>query len=774
MCGQSSGRKAFFIVVAAFFVTAFAIPAAAATYYVSSSQGNDDNDGLSEVAPLETVEKVNGLDLQSGDRVLFKCGDLWQGEMLYITKSGASGNPISYGSYPEGSCAGKPEISGSIPIAGWSQYVGNIYVANLSAGENAGKFPFGINQLFKNDLRLQLGRWPNLGQDDGGVNFDNGYSFVDASPANNRITDNELPNVDWTGGVIHIKGMRWYILNRDITAAGGGTLTLHSDIDCYDGGCSGWGYFINSHLQTLDQNGEWFYDDSSNNVYLYSASGTPANIEGSVILKDDGRSWGGITLGRDLNDPIAYVTIENLMVKNWYLDGIGTPTNFANTELHHIVIRSNHIKNVDAKGLRLAVWVFGSTDGRPDGWRGGYDITVENNIIDGANHMGVDTYSRNSTFENNVIRNVALMENAGESGIGCGDSGGGQCTESGDGFRIKTGNPDDSGHHNTLRYNRIEKTGYNGVDVFGSNNTLEYNTIVEACSTKGDCGGVRTFGSGNLTGTNVYDLVLRGNIIVDTIGNTDGCKSTYEALFGFGLYIDHYSRNITTEGNTIINSTCHGVLYQNSTGTVTGNTIYNNASSTGGSQARIGSSPSSVTRFQNNILYGLRDNAKTLTADLSVIAGSDNNYFFNPYADANISSSGNKTLAEWQSHSGMDGNSMKNWFVLNNGDAPLSEMFYNDTQTSATLDLGNKAYLDLDQNEVAGSIVLQPFESKVLINNGIVNPVISLADVILALKICAGITVDMNDLAVTDVNADGDIGIAEAVYSLQFVSELRQ
>ena len=61
-------------------------PAAAApsTYYVSSSSGSDGNNGLSEGAPFASVAKVNGLNLQPGDRVLFKCGDTWRAEQLVL------------------------------------------------------------------------------------------------------------------------------------------------------------------------------------------------------------------------------------------------------------------------------------------------------------------------------------------------------------------------------------------------------------------------------------------------------------------------------------------------------------------------------------------------------------------------------------------------------------------------------------------------------------------------------------------------------------------
>ena len=109
--------------------------------------------GLTPGAPFKTIAKVNALNLQPGDKVLFKCGDIWRGEMLMVTKSGASGSPIVYGSYPTSDCANKPILSGTQPIAGWSVYSGNIYVATLSAAT----FPNGINQLFRNGVTLDDG-----------------------------------------------------------------------------------------------------------------------------------------------------------------------------------------------------------------------------------------------------------------------------------------------------------------------------------------------------------------------------------------------------------------------------------------------------------------------------------------------------------------------------------------------------------------------------------------------------------------------------------------
>ncbi len=684
---------------------------AAATYYVSND-GDDEDDGLSPETALATVAKVNSLSLGPGDQVLFRCGDVWRADMLVITQSGAEGAPITFGSYPQ-DCADQPLLSGARPIGGWTPHSGAIYAADLSAGENAGQFPLGVNQLFRDGQRLRLGRWPN--PDDPAS--DNGYATIDGQPAGDRITDDQLPAGDWTGARVHVRGMRWYILNREVVGSNGSTLSLNAGADCWGGDCSGWGYFLNHHLGTLDQDGEWYYDAASHRLYLYATGGTPSGIEGSVVLKEDDRSWGGIVLGEDLGDHITDVTIENLRVEGWFRHGIATPTNLRDHENSRLIIRNNTIRDVDGKGINLATWVYDAQDGQ-NGWRGGSQIEVRDNLIERANHRGIDSYAKYSTIQGNTIRDVALTDNLGASGMGCGvESGGGFCTEDGDGVRIKVDEVADSGHHNLIQYNRLERIGYNGMDVFGPHNTIAYNVIQEACFSKGDCGGVRTFGSSNLNDTPVHDLSFDHNLILNTLGNTDGCIETYKPLFGFGLYIDHYSRDVSITGNTLVNATVGGILYQNSTGTVQDNVLYNNSSgSMYSAQVVVGGSPARLDQHSGNVLYALNEIARTLSASSGGgLASSDHNYFFHPYAAAHISAEGSKTLAEWQAYSGQDANSVESWFSLNPGEPPLSQIFYNDTSDPQTIDLGGTVYLDLDQKVVSGSLTLAPFTSQILI-----------------------------------------------------------
>ncbi|NTU64452.1 MAG: hypothetical protein HGB05_13900, partial [Chloroflexi bacterium] len=552
------------LIFCASFFNARPVRAANTTYYVSTS-GNDANTGLTTGTPFQTIAKVNSLNLQPGDNVLFKCGDVWRGEMLMVYESGASGNPITFGSYPDGACANKPILSGTQPIGGWAASgTPNIYVATLSAAT----FPHGLNQLFRNGSRLTMGRWPNLDNGDGG------YATVSAQPAGNRLTSGTaLPAGNWVGGTIHLKVIRWSTVNRDITSQSGSTITLNQNVSCpFTANCTGWGFFINNALSTLDREGEWYYNKATHQVYLYTTT-NPANstIEGSVVFTTDDRNWGAINLGDDLDLQVHDVVIDNFEIRGWFRSGIVSPTNLHPDENSYVTIRNNTIRDVDDSGIDLWSWVWGASDGL-DGWRGGNNIVIQNNVIDGANSFGIHTPSRVTTIEGNTIRNIGLIANLNEAGMGCGKTGSeGTCTENGAGLRIYVDNPTRSGYGFTVQYNRFENIAYNGIQTFGHSSTFANNFFDRNCFSKGDGGAINTFGS------NVHDIQILSNIITDTICNTDGAHPDFRALFGFGLYIDMDSASVNATGNTVARSTAHGILYQNSTGNIQNNTLFDNA-----------------------------------------------------------------------------------------------------------------------------------------------------------------------------------------------------
>jgi hypothetical protein len=79
------------------------------TFFVSASSGNDSHEGLSAQSPWRSLSKVNTAELQAGDKVLFRRGDVWRGTL--VPRSGREGAPITYGAYGEGD---RPLLLGSV------------------------------------------------------------------------------------------------------------------------------------------------------------------------------------------------------------------------------------------------------------------------------------------------------------------------------------------------------------------------------------------------------------------------------------------------------------------------------------------------------------------------------------------------------------------------------------------------------------------------------------------------------------------------------------
>ena len=90
-------------------------------YYVDTA-GDDDNSGLSELLPWETVDKVDNSSFNAGDSCLFNKTCTWR-EQLTVPSSGTNGSPITFGAYGSGA---DPIISGANlgpAYTGWRGYV---------------------------------------------------------------------------------------------------------------------------------------------------------------------------------------------------------------------------------------------------------------------------------------------------------------------------------------------------------------------------------------------------------------------------------------------------------------------------------------------------------------------------------------------------------------------------------------------------------------------------------------------------------------------------
>ncbi len=99
--------------------------AANSVYYVDSQMGSDRAEGRSEQRAWQTLANVNALTFEPGDKVLFKSGGRWVGQ-LQLKGAGTEGNPIQVGRYGEGKApliAGEGQANAAVVLQNGSHWV---------------------------------------------------------------------------------------------------------------------------------------------------------------------------------------------------------------------------------------------------------------------------------------------------------------------------------------------------------------------------------------------------------------------------------------------------------------------------------------------------------------------------------------------------------------------------------------------------------------------------------------------------------------------------
>jgi hypothetical protein len=97
-CKNKTIRTFFPVLAMAFVILPVYLAADNTTYYIDSINGNDSGNGTSQGTPWKTLAKVNSVTYGPGDRIIFKAGASWTGQLL-PGGSGNSGRPIVIDTY---------------------------------------------------------------------------------------------------------------------------------------------------------------------------------------------------------------------------------------------------------------------------------------------------------------------------------------------------------------------------------------------------------------------------------------------------------------------------------------------------------------------------------------------------------------------------------------------------------------------------------------------------------------------------------------------------
>ncbi len=549
----------------------------AARYYFSTTAGDDSRSSVAAqnaATPWQSVNKLNSFfnQLNPGDSVLFKAGEIFYGSIV-INKSGSAGAPIIFSVYGGNE---KPQITGYTTPSGWANAGGNVWETQLPAPQQ------NVASVLVDNTFRQAGRYPNANV------ANNGFLTLESASGNTSITDLQLGGTpNWTGGEVVIRKVRW-VLDRNIITQHQQNTIYYNSQSGY-GASPGYGYFIQNHPQTLDIDGEWYYQSGSRKFGLYHAGGSPAS--GSVKVST---AQSLVTISNQAN-----VSFNNLIFSG------------ANANAFDIYASQNiRITNCE---------MLYSGHNAINALNTNY-ITIEASIINKTNNVACNLDNCNNvTLKKNTITNTGAY-----AGMGDGDSGGYE------GLLL-------SGSDQLIEGNTIDSTGYIAVTFRGNNVVVKNNVITNFSFVKDDGSGIYTWN--NPSNPPVYSgRVITGNIVLNGLGAGAGTPDP-DKLYANGVYMDDNAGGVEISGNTVANCANRGLYIHNAHDLViTNNTVYNNATQIEINHDDIAPFPiRNVTLTGNTFVSKLAAQSlaefKTNANDISSFGTFDNNYYSRPLYD---------------------------------------------------------------------------------------------------------------------------------------------
>ncbi|MDR7131761.1 hypothetical protein J2X69_004126 [Algoriphagus sp. 4150] len=605
-------RKSVFIFM---FLVGFVTSSWATDYYFSSSSGDDSRSAgqaQNSSTPWRSIDKLNSIssELRPGDRVLFKSGDTFYGSIL-VSRGGSSGNPITYTSYGVGE---KPIITSMVRVSNWVSRGNGVYEASLSTIDSS---PLHILSL-NGDL-MEVGRYPNAGS------ANDGYLTISGVNNNLSIQGENMPG-NYVGGEIVIRKNDWIIDRHEISSNSGSTINFLTNSTTGYSPQRGYGYFVQNHINTLDQYGEWAYSKNDKKLYGYFGGQDPNGLDVQVATREH------------LINVSKY--IQNLAFSNLSLKGANV--NILNVE------NSGNVQVVNCQLMfagRNGIYAHTTPD-----------ILVRNNEIDYSLSGGLffPFGTERSVIEDNTIDHTMPFQGMASSS-----------DLKGVGIYISS-----DANNSKVTRNKIYNTGFNGIH-FGGNYTIIKNNLIDTyCLRKQDGAGIYTNSDGLKTSNNVGREIV-GNIVLRGIGAVGGSRVNYR--LAEGIYLDDNSMGIKVYNNTVYDVSGKGLYIHNNRDIEIYNNVFykipvqlNVTHDTYGDAVRglrvEGNQFSNV--FDGEIPYAVA----SIQNDVKDIGISDNNYFLDPFgvelmfrsqspSDGPLGTRSN--LQNWTSKYGFEQNSKK-------------------------------------------------------------------------------------------------------------------
>ncbi len=476
--------------------------ALAKEYYVAPN-GNDKSVG-SIKSPFKTIAKATSV-MQAGDECIIREGTYH--EVLKSVRGGSKKKPIVYRNYKDE----KVWIDASEVVDGWQKHEGNIYKVKKALKASQPIY----NTLYHNEELLDIARWPN--------NVDNDPFTFDAhrikgGSAGHFVVEG-LPNVDLNGGYFCYlgahSGTSW---SRKIDSHSGEEIRFPA-VDPKK-----WPYnphnptvlrnknrgqlYVFGKIELLDYPGEWLYDARTQTIYAYF-------LDGKAPKK------GSVKAG------VRKTTVE-INHSGITLDGICCYGGEVRINGSNITLKNGIYRNC-SQTLEGLIGISAQSNTGTICVRGGGNITIERNLIEGGRATGVSISSHNEyknfKVHNNVIRyfdTMGIHANAVRS----------------------------RGANTTITNNTIYTCGRDGVSTSGKGTEIAYNDLYDCMRINNDGGVFYTVGNMDLKDTEIHH-----NYVHDSYG------PAYADGRAAGIYLDNNSKGYIVHHNVIWNVTWSALMF---------------------------------------------------------------------------------------------------------------------------------------------------------------------------------------------------------------------
>ncbi len=660
-------------VVVAGVVAVFAgAPAAVTARDWYVAPGGVDGSGGTRTEPLATVAHAVAR-AATGDAVLLERGG------VYVSSGVDLGSGLSLDAYG----------SGPRPIVTSSVRVETPGVWGVDPAVRTGSVAERVVACFVDGRFVRLARWPNV---------DDGFLRNDADDQPDRIVDAELagrPGVApgrWTGAQVRWRRWSWWWETRPITQHGPvDTLVLGPEGRFHDDFSDpGSGYFVDNDLDELDAPGEWYWE--SGVLYLYPPDGADTGTMRVEVVTTDSTD---VLVDHD-DEPVVLRTsgtsLRNLHLSRTYgtalrIDGPTVVSDCTFSEVGGTAVQ--YTWNAQPFEIRRCVF----RDVRNIAIRGWADAAA----------------TPGSLIERNLFLRIGVEP--GYGGWGSWHAAGviiGQANQA------------------IVRFNRFVDTGYAGIILGSDGQTVENNVFVRTMGTLNDGGAVYT---------NCNASAIRGNIILDTIGDLEYSHPWWP--MGHGIWPEFLSdfHDTVIQDNTIYGSNGHGVFLPNNFScTISGNVVVD--SRRAGLELSVGADPDQGHAITGNTLVSVAPSRRIVRPE------NLSHWWLPPYSEpdpvaleydeaGDYGSMGHTTFVASSSMAGVirsqPGGTMLDtlaeWTAAASWASAVGSLvarsnailLFNDTEEPTAVEVPPGSWNRPDGSPVGADVVLEPFRSVVLV-----------------------------------------------------------